>query len=210
MELEGKKLMVQGFGNVGSHTAVLLSHLGCSLVAVGDHTGYLYNPEGFNAHRLQRYVADHGSVAGYPNGDAISREAFFAAEADIFVPAALENQIRESEARALTVKLVAEGANGPTAPEGERVLEERGIAIIPDVIANAGGVTVSYYEWVQNRRSEHWSIEEIDQRLEHAIQDAYTRIIDFSRVHGCSLRLACYGVALERLAAVYLERGIFP
>src|SRR5690606_26074203 len=126
-DLKGKKLIVQGFGKVGSHAAVLLSHLGVSLVAVGDHTGYLQNPEGFNAHRLQAYVRQNGSIAGYPNGEPISREEFFATNADIFIPAALENQVGPEEARALKVRLIAEGANGPCHPEGERILLERGI-----------------------------------------------------------------------------------
>jgi glutamate dehydrogenase (NAD(P)+) len=209
-DLKGAKLIVQGFGNVGSHTAVLLSHLGVSLIAVGDHSGYLHNAEGFNAHRLQQYVRKNGSIAGYPNGEAISRGEFFSLEADLFVPAALENQVGEKEADALKVRLVAEGANGPTTPEGEAVLERRGITILPDVIANAGGVTVSYYEWVQNRRSEQWSIEEVDRKLEFAMRRSYQQMVEFAARHRCSSRIACYGVALERLSRVYQERGIFP
>ncbi|HEY2408540.1 MAG TPA: glutamate dehydrogenase, partial [Polyangiaceae bacterium] len=209
-DIKGKKLMVQGFGNVGSNTAVLLSHLGVSLVAVGDHTGYLYNPEGFNAHRLQQYVAQHGSIAGYTNGTEITREQFFGVQADIFVPAALENQVGPAEAEALQVSLVAEGANGPCSPEGEEVLKRRGIEILPDVLANAGGVTVSYYEWVQNRRSEQWTITEVDGRLEVAMRDAYDRMAEFAKLHKCDYRRACYGVALQRLAQVYKEREIFP
>ncbi len=209
-DLKGKKLLVQGFGNVGSNTAVLLSHMGVSLVAVGDHTGYLYNPEGFNAHRLQGYVQKNGSIAGYPNGTPITREDFFAISADIFVPAALENQVGVAEANALNVRLIAEGANGPLSPEGERVLQEKGIAVLPDVLANAGGVTVSYYEWVQNRRSEQWSLTEVDARLEGAMRDAYRRMVDFETRHRCGYRLACYGVALERIRAVYEQRQIFP
>ena len=208
--LQGKKLIVQGYGNVGSHTAVLLGQLGVSLVAVGDHSGHLYNPEGFNEHRLQSYVQEHGSISGYPNGVKITREEFFATEADIFVPAALENQVGESEATLLRVRLVAEGANGPTTPAGDRVLENKGIFVIPDILANAGGVTVSYYEWVQNRRSEKWHIEEVDERLERAMRDAYQRATDFSEKHECTMRIACYGLALERLSQAYVERGIFP
>jgi glutamate dehydrogenase (NAD(P)+) len=210
-DLEGKKLILQGFGNVGSHVAILLSHLGVSLVAVGDHTGYLHNPEGFNVHRLQEYVRAHGSIAGYPNGEPIERGEFFATEADILVPAALEHQLDEEEARSLRgVRLVAEGANGPTTPAGEAVLAERGIALIPDVIANAGGVTVSYYEWVQNRRSERWTLDEVDTRLATAMNIAYQKMVEFADERRTSYRLACYGVALERLATVYAERGIFP
>jgi glutamate dehydrogenase (NAD(P)+) len=209
-DLQGKKLIVQGYGNVGSHTAVLLGQLGVSTVAVGDHGGYLYNPEGFNEHRLHTYVQQHGSVAGYPNAEKITREEFFATDADIFVPAALENQVGEKEANALKVRLVAEGANGPTTLEGDRVLAERDIFVIPDVIANAGGVTVSYYEWVQNRRSERWTIQEVDRLLEAAMRQTYQRVVDFASTKECDLRTACYGVALERLVNAYAERGIFP
>ncbi len=209
-DLKGKRLMVQGFGNVGSHTAVLLSHLGVSLVAVGDHTGYLYNKEGFNTHRLQAYVESHGSIRGYPNGESISRDDFFKLTADIFVPAALENQVGESEAETLQVRVIAEGANGPLTPQGEAILERRGVTILPDVLANAGGVTVSYYEWVQNRRSEQWSAADVDQRLEHDMRSAYHRMLDFADRAKCNYRLACYGVALERLMTVYKEREIFP
>jgi glutamate dehydrogenase (NAD(P)+) len=208
--LEGKKLMVQGFGNVGANTAAILATLGMSLVAVGDHTGYLYNPEGFNVHRLKQYVEQNGSIAGYANGQKITREEFFAVQADLFVPAALENQIGPIEAEALQVRLVVEGANGPCNPDGEAVLARRGIEVLPDVLANAGGVTVSYYEWVQNRRSEQWTLEEVDERLERAMLDAYDRMAQFARQNNCSNRVACYGVAAQRLAQVYIDREIFP
>ena len=207
-DLEGKKLIVQGFGNVGSHTAVLLSHMGVSLSAVGDHTGYLYNPEGFNSHRLQKYVEDKGSIAGYPNGKAITREEFFGVQA--FVPAALENQIGPTEADALTVRLVAEGANGPCNPEGEAALLKKGIDILPDVLANAGGVTVSYYERVQNRRSESWDLAEVDRRLKETMEHAYSRMVHAAREYQTDFRTACYCVALERLRQVYEERELFP
>jgi len=209
-DLKGKRLLVQGFGNVGSHTAVLLSHLGVSVVAVGDHTGYLHNKEGFNTHRLAAYVEQHGSIQGYPNGENISREDFFKIPADIFVPAAMENQVGEAEAECLQVRVIAEGANGPLTPRGEAILEQRGVTILPDVLANAGGVTVSYYEWVQNRRSEQWSAADVEVRLEGDMRAAYHRMLDFADRNKCGYRLACYGVALERLLTVYKERGIFP
>lgn len=209
-DLKGKRLLVQGFGNVGSHTAVLLSHLGVSVVAVGDHTGYLHNKEGFNTHRLAAYVEQHGSIQGYPNGENISREDFFKIPADIFVPAAMENQVGEVEAECLQVRVIAEGANGPLTPRGEAILEQRGVTILPDVLANAGGVTVSYYEWVQNRRSEQWSAADVEVRLEGDMRAAYHRMLDFADRNKCGYRLACYGVALERLLTVYKERGIFP
>jgi glutamate dehydrogenase (NAD(P)+) len=208
--LEGSTITVQGYGNVGSYTSILLSKLGASTVAVGDHTGYLYNTEGFNPHKLQEHVRRHGSIQGYRAGEAISREDFFAVKADIFVPAALENQVGAAEAEALNVKLIAEGANGPCNPEGEAVLMHRGIDILPDVLANSGGVTVSYYEWIQNKRFETWTLEEVDERLAVAMRRAYREVNDFARQHAVSLRLACYALALQRIAAVYEERQIFP
>ncbi|MCB9707471.1 MAG: Glu/Leu/Phe/Val dehydrogenase [Myxococcales bacterium] len=210
MDLEAKTAIVQGFGNVGSNTAMLLAKLGVSTLAVGDHSGYMQNPEGFNPHKLAEYCKQHGSIDGYPQGQPCSREAFFATKADIFVPAALENQVGEEEAHLLDVRLVAEGANGPTNPKGEIILQERGIDIIPDILANSGGVTVSYYEWVQNRRSETWDLEEVDERLEKAMKRAYQRVSLMARQLNCSKRLACYGLALHALKAAYMERGIFP
>lgn len=209
-ELEGKTITVQGFGNVGSHTAVILAKMGVSCIAVGDHSGYMFNPEGFNAHKLQDYVAAHGSIAGYPGGKQITREEFFATKADIFVPAALENQVGAEEARLLDVKLVAEGANGPLNPDGERVLAQKGIDVLPDVLANSGGVTVSYYEWVQNKRSESWTLDEVDAKLERAMKRAYAEVTTMARAKRIPLRVAAYAVALERIQEVYKQRDIFP
>lgn len=209
-DLEGKTCIIQGFGNVGSHASLLLNKLGVSTEAVGDHSGYLHNPEGFNPHKLSEYVRKNGSIAGYPAGNEISREEFFQISADIFIPAALENQVGEAEARALDVKLVAEGANGPLNPEGERILEDRGIDVLPDVLANSGGVTVSYFEWIQNKRSESWDLERVDTRLERMMKRSYGRVMGLSREKGVSPRVAAYGVALKQLMTAYDERGIFP
>lgn len=209
-DLAGSTNIIQGFGNVGSHTSVLLSKLGASTVAVSDHTGCLYNPEGFNPHKLSNYVRKKGSIDGYPAGKKITREEFFATEADIFIPAALENQVGVAEANALKVKLVCEGANGPCNPAGEKVLLERGIEIMPDVLANSGGVTVSYYEWVQNNRSEFWTIEEVDARLESRMRRTYRKVKEMARQIDKPLRIAAYAVALKRLQSVYSERQIFP
>src|SRR5690349_18908703 len=209
-QLGGATMTVQGFGNVGSHTAAILSKLGVSLIAVGDHTGYLYNPEGFNPYKLQEFVKRNRSIDGYPAGKKITREEFFKIKSDLFVPAALEGQIGPEEAQALQVRLVAEGANGPCTPEGEKILIERGIDILPDTLANSGGVTVSYYEWVQNKRSESWTIEEVDDRLETAMKKAYREVVDMAREKKCSMRLAAYAVAINRIGQVYSEREIFP
>jgi glutamate dehydrogenase (NAD(P)+) len=208
--LEGCTYSVQGFGNVGSHAGVILSRYGASLVAVGDHTGYMYNPEGFNEHKLTEWVKEHKGIAGYPSGKSITREEFFQVKSDIFIPAALENQIGEAEAKVLDCKVVVEGANGPCTPEGEKILLDRGITVIPDVLANSGGVTVSYYEWVQNKRSESWDLSEVDQKLEIGMKRSYKEVVDFARSKNVDLRLAAYGLALQRIEAVYRERDIFP
>jgi len=209
-DLEGATAIVQGFGNVGSNATLLLAKLGVSTVAVGDHTGYLLNEEGFNAHKLQDYVRQHGSIEGYPRGDRISRTEFFETAADLFVPAALENQVGEKEATALKVRMIAEGANGPVNPTGEAILRDRGIPVIPDVLANSGGVTVSYYEWVQNRNSEHWDAEEVQRRLLHMMRRAYQRTMFYATEKRIDPRIAAYALALESLATSYSERGIFP
>lgn len=208
--LEGSTYIVQGFGNVGSHASTILARYGASLTAVGDHSGYMKSPEGFNPHKLSEWVRTHGSVAGYPSGQAITREEFFATKCDLFIPAALEGQIGPAEANALECRVIAEGANGPTTPEGEKILLDRGITIIPDVLANSGGVTVSYYEWVQNKRSESWDLEEVDTKLENAMKRAYKEVSDFGRAKDVDLRMGAYCVALERLQAAYRERDIFP
>ncbi len=168
------------------------------------------SPEGFNPHKLSEWVKQKGSIAGYPSGQVITKEEFFSTKCDIFVPAALEGQIGPSEAKLIDCRLVAEGANGPCTPEGEKVLLDRGITVIPDVLANAGGVTVSYYEWVQNKRSESWTLEEVDAKLEGAMKRSYGEVVAFARDRDVDLRLAAYGLALDRLQTVYRERDIFP
>jgi glutamate dehydrogenase (NAD(P)+) len=209
-ELEGKTALVQGYGKVGAHAAIIMSRLGVSVVGVGDYTGYRLNPEGFNAHRLADYVKKHGSIKDYDSGEPCSREAFFAAKADIMIPAALHNQIDVAEARACQARVILEGANGPVTAEGDAILRDRGIDVVPDILANAGGVTVSYYEWVQNGRQETWELDEVDDRLERAMRRTYRRVVEFSREHNCTMREAAYALAFTRLAAVYKQRAIFP
>ncbi|HET6610741.1 MAG TPA: Glu/Leu/Phe/Val dehydrogenase [Kofleriaceae bacterium] len=208
--LDGATFIVQGFGNVGSHCAKLLSKMGAILVGTGDYKGYIANPEGLNSHKLMEHVARNGTVANYRAAEAITREEFFNLDADIFVPAALELEIGPKEAKALKVKLVAEGANGPTYPEAEDILRERGIDIIPDILANSGGVVVSYYEWLQNKRSERWDLSDVLERLERRMRRTYSNVRQYSQSRKLDIRTSCYGIALERLEQSYEERGIFP
>jgi glutamate dehydrogenase (NAD(P)+) len=208
--LDGCQFTVQGFGNVGSHCARLLSKLGAALVGVGDYRGYIHNPEGINPRRLMEHVQRTGSVIEYRGAQEISRAQFFEIDCDIFVPAALELEIGPTEAKALRCKLVAEGANGPTYPEAERIMLERGISIIPDVLANSGGVVVSYYEWLQNKRAERWDLEKVEGKLERRMRATYTHVRELAQKQNIDMRTACYGLALDRIAAAYQERGIFP
>jgi glutamate dehydrogenase (NAD(P)+) len=208
--LDGATLALQGFGNVGSFTARILAKMGVSLVAVGDHTGYIYNSEGLNAHRLSEYVREHGSLEGYRAGERISREDFFGVDCDIMIPAALELQIGADEAEAMKAKVVVEAANGPTDLEGEKVLLRKGVDIIPDILANSGGVIVSYYEWLQNKRSEFWDLEEVDDKLAKRMERTFKYMLDRQRDLDADLRTVCYAIALERLRDVYDARGIWP
>jgi glutamate dehydrogenase/leucine dehydrogenase len=210
VNLDGRPFIVQGFGNVGSHTARILSKLGATLVATGDYRGYIANPEGLNPWKLAEHVAATGSVVDYRGGKAVTRDEFFAMECDVFIPAALELELGVPEAKALRARVVVEGANGPTYPEAEDVLHERGIDVIPDILANAGGVVVSYYEWLQNKRSERWDLEEVESRLERRMKRTYGHVRDCAKERKLDWRTASYAIALERIQNSYLERGIFP
>lgn len=208
--LAGSTYIVQGFGNVGSWTARLLAPLGAKLIAVEDHTGAIWAPGGIDAETLAAYVSKKGGCADFPGTVPIDHKAFMSTEADIFVPAALENQITAETAPWLNVKLVAEGANGPTDPDGDQNLSSRGIDLLPDILCNSGGVVVSYFEWLQNKRSESWELEEVDGKLHKRIVSAYMRVRDVAREFNTDWRTAAYIVALRRLETVYKERGIFP
>ena len=210
-DLKGATYTVQGFGNVGSWTARLLKPHGARLVAVEDVSGAFFNPEGIDPDDLFDYVRAHrGRVAGYPRATPVDHAAFMGTAADIFIPAAMENQITAQTAPLLNVTLVAEGANGPTDPGGDAILAERGIDVLPDVLCNAGGVVVSYFEWLQNKRSEFWDLEEVDTKLHKKMLSAYERVRDVAQAYASDWRTAAYIVAFSRLAMVYKERGIFP
>jgi glutamate dehydrogenase (NAD(P)+) len=209
-KLRGASYIVQGFGNVGSWAARLMKQHGSKLVAVEDITGAIRNKEGIDADDLTSYVKTRGGVQGYPKAEPINHVEFFSTRADIFIPAALENQITGDTAEILNIRLVAEGANGPTEPEGDKVLQRRNIDVIPDILCNAGGVVVSYFEWLQNKRSEFWEEEEIDSKLRKIIISAYERVRAAAEKYKVDMRTAAQIVAISRLEMVYKERGIFP
>lgn len=210
-ELKGSTYFVQGFGNVGSWTAKIMKQRGAKLLAVEDATGAVANGKGIDPDDLDAYVKESGGVKGYGGAGPIDQAAFMSTKADIFVPAALENQITSGTAPMLHVRLVAEGANGPMDPDGDRILLEAGIDILPDILCNAGGVVVSYFEWLQNKRSEFWEAEEVERKLLSKMLAAYERVRSMAEELGTNdWRIASYVVALTDLERVYKERHIFP
>lgn len=210
VNLSSTTYTVQGFGNVGSNVARLLHSVGARCVAVNDHKGSIALAEGFDVPDLADYVAKTGSVAGYAAGDTITKDEFWRIKADILIPAAIENEITQEVAQVLDVRLIAEGANGPTTGGADKVLEERGIEILPDILANSGGVIVSYFEWSQNRNNEHWDLEDINARLQKRMLKAYRSAKESQAEHNTNLRTACFITAIKRLETGYQQRGIFP
>ncbi|GMR09359.1 MAG: glutamate dehydrogenase [Anaerolineae bacterium] len=209
-DLSKATYFVQGFGNVGSWTARLLKPFGATLIAVEDASGAIFNPKGIDPAELFEYAQSHQGLSGFAGASPVDHEAFLGTQADIFVPAALASQITADTAPLLNVKLVAEGANGPTDTDGDTILQDRDIHVIPDVLCNAGGVIVSYFEWLQNKRSEFWDLEEVDRKLHKMLMKAYGRVKDKSEEVPTDWRTAAYIIALSRLEAVYQGRGIFP
>jgi len=209
-DLSDATYSVQGFGNVGAWTARLMKPLGAKLVAVEDVSGAIANSDGIDPDDLAQHVLEHGVISGYSDAAPVDHEAFMGVEADIFVPAALENQITAETAPFLNVMLVAEGANGPTDLAGDRILYEKDIEVLPDILCNAGGVIVSYFEWLQNKRSEFWDVDQVDTKLHKIMSDAYGRVHEAATRFDVGWRAAAYVVALARLEKVYTGRGIFP
>jgi glutamate dehydrogenase (NAD(P)+) len=201
---------VQGFGNVGSTAAELLAEQGCTVVAVSDITGGYYNGEGLDIKKLQTYVEENGgTLDGYPNADEITNDELLTLDVDVLVPAAKEDQIDAEIAQETGAKIIAEGANGPTLPEADTVLEERDILVIPDILANAGGVTVSYFEWVQDRQGYFWTEERVNRRLDRMMQDAFKKVYETAEEHDVSLRIGAYVMGVRKVAEALRMRGIY-
>ena len=210
LDIQGAKVAVQGFGNVGASAAELFVQAGALLVAVQDHSGSIFNGQGLDAARLAAHVKASGGVVGFAGAEAIAAEDFWDVDCQILVPAALENQITAARANRLKATLVLEGANGPTGSAADDILADRGILVVPDVICNAGGVTVSYFEWVQDFSSFFWTEDEINARLDKIMVGALNNIWDTADRHGISLRTATFAVACERILSARQERGLYP
>jgi glutamate dehydrogenase (NAD(P)+) len=210
MDISKAKIAVQGFGNVGGIAAKLFAQAGAAVVAVQDHGGTVYRACGLDVPALLRHVGEHGSVKGFEACEVLPDEQFWDVACDILIPAALEQQITQTNAHRIQARMVIEGANGPTTPEADDILHERGVLVVPDVIANAGGVTVSYFEWVQDFSSFFWSEEEINARLVKIMREAFAGIWQIAEQHQVSLRTATFIVACSRILQARELRGLYP
>jgi glutamate dehydrogenase (NAD(P)+) len=209
-ELRGKKVVVQGFGNVGSVAARLLWREGAVIVGVSDVKGGVWNPNGLDVRQVETHVAESGSVVGFPGTDPVSNDDILLQPCDVLIPAAVGSQIRQDNADRVKATLVAEGANGPTTPEGDAILRDRGVTVIPDILANAGGVVVSYFEWVQGLQYYFWRESEITSRLQEVMTRAFNRVWSVASKEGTDLRTAALMEGIRRVGEGYKVRGLYP
>ena len=210
MPIEGATVAVQGFGNVGSISAHLLQDEGCKIIAVSDSRSGIYNPNGLDARDVLRFKKETGSVVGYPGADTITNEELLELECGVLVPAALEEVITAENAPRVKAKIVAEGANGPTTPEADAILFDKGVFMIPDILCNAGGVVVSYFEWVQDLQSFFWHEAQINSELKRIMVRSFDEVYSIGQEKGVNMRLAAYVLGVRRVAEATMTRGIYP
>ena len=210
IDLHKATVVVQGFGNAGSIAAQLMEKEGSKVLAVSDSTGGIFNPDGLDISRVVGWKAEHGTVVGFPGAQAKSNAELLEIPCDVLIPAALENQITPSNAERINAKIVAEAANGPTTPEADEILYRRGIFLIPDILCNAGGVTVSYFEWVQDLNRDHWSEEVVNQKLHEIMVRAFTETAEIADREQVHMRMAAYLLAVQRVADATAMRGLYP
>ena len=209
MQVRGATIAVQGCGNVGSAAARLLARQGCRVVAIGDRTGAVYDADGLDVDDVVAWVRSHGVLEGYDEAERISNEQLLTLDVDVLVPAARENVITSEIAGAVGAKIICEGANGPTTVAADSILESRGVFVIPDILANAGGVTVSYFEWVQNRAGDRWTEDVVNDRLADIMRRGFADVLTLARRHGVSMRIAAYMLAVDRVATAHRLRGVY-
>jgi glutamate dehydrogenase/leucine dehydrogenase len=210
MDLKGASVAIQGFGNVGYYAAVLIAEYGSKIVAVSDSRGGIYNPGGFDPEKVMEHKKKTGSVVGFPGTKKITNADLLELDVDVLIPAALENQILAENAPRIKAKIIGEGANGPTTPEADKILYKNGVFVVPDILANAGGVTVSYMEWVQNLTRESWTEKKVNRKLEDRMVQAFDEVYKVHQEEKVHMRTAAYIVAFRRIAEAVEARGIFP
>ena len=207
---EQTSVAVQGFGNVGFHSAKIISNIGCKVVAVSDVSGGVYNSHGLDLVDVQNWIAEHRNLKGYPKADHVTNDELLTLPVDILIPAALDNQITKDNMEKIQCKMIAEGANGPTAPEANDYLLDKGVFIIPDILANAGGVIVSYFEWVQGMQNFFWNEKDVNNKLWEIISNAFNRVYELHVEENIGMRRAAYVDSLQHLETAMLYRGFFP
>ncbi|MEO8956585.1 MAG: Glu/Leu/Phe/Val dehydrogenase [Ktedonobacteraceae bacterium] len=210
MRPEDASVVVQGFGNVGSISARLLHEIGCKVIGLSDISGAVYNPNGIDVHFALHYSKEHGTLKGLPNTESITNSELLVLPCDVLVPAALENQLTGRNAAQVRARLIIEAANGPTTPEADHIFNDRGITVVPDILANAGGVTVSYFEWVQDLQRFFWAENEINDRLETIMLRAYRAVREKALQQESNLRMGAYLLAVARVAEATEIRGVYP
>src|SRR5688572_4226754 len=208
--LAGARVSIQGYGNAGSIAATLLAEEGATIVAVSDSSGGIHNPAGLDPAKVGSWKQEHGTVVGFPGADEVTNQEILEVDCDILVPAALENQITRQNAGNVKARIVAEAANGPTTPEADAILHDRGVFLIPDILCNAGGVTVSYFEWVQDMQSFFWTEDRINDSLKGIMDRAFEDVHAMSERHEVDMRTAAYMVAVARVAEATTLRGLYP
>ena len=210
LDLHGATVVVQGFGNAGSIAAQLMVQEGSTVIAVSDSQGGIHNPKGLDVDRVIAWKQEHGTVVGFPGAESVSNEQILEIPCDVLIPAALENQITGKNAERIHARIVAEAANGPTTPEADATLYERGIFLIPDILCNAGGVTVSYFEWVQDLNRDHWSEAQVNAKLKEIMTKAFGETLALSLKHEVNMRTGAYLLAVDRVASATALRGLYP
>ncbi|MFQ5832197.1 MAG: Glu/Leu/Phe/Val dehydrogenase [Candidatus Thorarchaeota archaeon] len=210
LDLNGATVAITGYGNVGYNAAWLIEELGAKVVAASDSKGAIYAPDGFDAKKVYKHKKKTKSVKDYPGAKNIRQDEVIGLDVDILIPAALENEITAENADTVKAKIISEGANGPTTPEADEILHKKGVFLVPDILANAGGVTVSYYEWLQNLTREYWTEDEVNEKLEKRIVKAFNDVHKISKEKGVHMRTAAYVLAVGRIAAAHTLRGLYP
>jgi len=210
LKLKGAAVAVQGFGNVGWNAAKIAHDMGCQIVAVSDSVGGIYNPKGLAPRKVYEHKSRTGSVINYKGCKKITNEELLETKCDILIPAALENQITRANAERIKARIVAEGANGPTTPDADKVFYEKGIVLVPDILANAGGVTASYFEWVQNLTREHWTLEEVNRKLENKMVKAFSDVCNLAKEEKSDMRTAALILGVGRVADAIKTLGLWP
>jgi glutamate dehydrogenase (NAD(P)+) len=209
MSIAGCKVIIQGFGNVGSNAAKLLFEKGYTILGIAEYDGGLYNPDGIDINALLRHRKQTGTVVGFTGAEAVEQHELITRECDILIPAATENVITSRNAAELKCRILCEGANGPTTMAADDILDEKGVFVLPDILANAGGVTASYFEWVQDRMGYFWNEAEVNRRLDLIMTEGFHDVIAYAREHNVNNRIAAYMLAIDRVAFTAKQRGMY-